>query len=408
VGQTRCALAGAGRLRYRRASTAGDRGPRPRHPKAIKLKKPRIVVVGHLANAALFGAERSLLDILAAIDARTYDISCILPATNDDYIAAIRAYAADVTVFPYRWWDAARPHDPAAVARFEEYFRACGAALVHVNTITLTDPLLAARAVGVPSVVHARELVDQNEFLAAHLGGDPAAIVRTVLAAADFVIANSFATYRLFNKGPRTFLLYNCVDLDRFDMANAPEPGSLKVGMISNNSPDKGILNFVSLALACRRQAGLRFCVIGPRTAHVAAIEQALRDEGAGSTIEFQDYVPDPGEAIRQVNVVVSLSNVAESFGRTIAEAMAARRPVIACDRGAVPELVRHGIDGFVVPPIDIPKAASCLRILRTTPGLVAHMGESARGRAQELFSRARFAVELNRIYRQILVTTPA
>ncbi|UWR28354.1 glycosyltransferase (plasmid) [Sulfitobacter sp. S223] len=42
----------------------------------------------------------------------------------------------------------------------------------------------------------------------------------------------------------------------------------------------------------------------------------------------------------RQADIVLSLSHVAESFGRTVLEAMAAGRPVICYDRGTPPELV--------------------------------------------------------------------
>ena len=40
-------------------------------------------------------------------------------------------------------------------------------------------------------------------------GDDPSAIVRTILAASDFIIANSDATHRLYRKGDRSFRLYN-------------------------------------------------------------------------------------------------------------------------------------------------------------------------------------------------------
>jgi glycosyltransferase involved in cell wall biosynthesis len=105
---------------------------------------------------------------------------------------------------------------------------------------------------------------------------------------------------------------------------------------------------------------------------------------------------------MRQVNVVVSFSVVAESFGRTLAEAMAARRPVIAYDRGAAPELLRHGIEGFVIPPVDIERALACIETLADDPQRVAVMGEAGRARAEQVFAPAVFASHLNDIYRRV------
>jgi glycosyltransferase involved in cell wall biosynthesis len=215
-------------------------------------RKSHIVLVGHLVGDQLFGAERSLLDILAAVDRRRHELSCVLPNSNDAYLRAVAKYTSSITVFPYQWWSKAQPFDQEAVARFESIFR--GVDLVHVNTMTLMDPLLAARRRDVPSIVHARELVDQDEELARHFGNDPSSIVQTIRAASDFIIANSEATHRLYRKDNRSFRLYNSIDIEQFDLPNALDPGKLKIGIISNNQRRKGIESFVNLeAMAARR-----------------------------------------------------------------------------------------------------------------------------------------------------------
>jgi glycosyltransferase involved in cell wall biosynthesis len=103
--------------------------------------------------------------------------------------------------------------------------------------------------------------------------------------------------------------------------------------------------------------------------------------------------------------VLASFSIVAEAFGRTIAEAMAARRPVIAYDHGAAPELIRHGTDGFIVPYLDIEMALEHLGALADHPERVLELGNNGRQRAQELFAPESFARQLNGIYRQMLKT---
>jgi len=367
-------------------------------------RKSRIAVIAHQAGAQLYGAERSLLSVIAALDRDRYDLCAVVPEYNVEYMQAIGRYTDAIEVFPYTWWNRTRQSDAATVSRFADLFGSRSIDLVHVNTITVMDPLLAARQIGIPCVVHARELIEQDDDLASVLGyEDPAAVVAQIRGAADFIIANSDATHRSYHMKGRSFRLYNCIDVDAFDMANEVAPGRLKIGIISGNQPKKGIEDFVRLAvLAASRRPTLEFIVIGPHNAHTEDLALRLRRENVPVNLHFAGYVPDPREAVRQVNVVVSFSAVAESFGRTLAEAMAARRPVIAYDRGAVPELVRHGIDGFVIPPFDIEQALAHIETIADNPGRVAVMGEAGRARVTERFAPAVFASDLNKIYRRI------
>jgi hypothetical protein len=85
---------------------------------------------------------------------------------------------------------------------------------------------------------------------------------------------------------------------------------------------------------------------------------------------------------------VVSFSLVAESFGRTVVEAMAARRPVIAYRWGALPELVRDGVDGFLTPYLGIAEALHHLADLADHPERVLEMGGHGRARRAVVLPR--------------------
>jgi len=374
------------------------------HTPVAVPRKARIVLIGHLAGDTLGGSERSLLDVLAAVDRREYDVSCVLPAGNDDYLRAIARHADDISVFPYHWWNGSRHGNSETVSRFAEIFRRVSADIVHVNTITLMDPLLAAKSTGAVSILHARELIYHAPGLARCLGATAFDIVCALRSAADFIIGNSEATLRLYHKESRSFLLYNCVDVDAFDIPNEVDPKNLKIGIISNNSTEKGIEYFVRLAtMAARRGLDLEFVVIGQHTELTEDFARTAQGAEVPVRIRFTGYLVEPVEAVRQVNVVVSLSIVPESFGRTLVEAMAARRPVVAFDGGAVAELVRHGQDGFIVPYLDLEAVLEHLATLAGSPDRLAAIGRSARARAEELFSPVKFAAELNGIYQHVL-----
>jgi glycosyltransferase involved in cell wall biosynthesis len=357
-----------------------------------------VLVVGHLAGNQLFGAERSLLDIVAAIDPTKFDVSVVLPNKNDAYLQRIKKHAKRITVFPYDWWSASRKEDPETIERFASLMHRDRVDLVHVNTMTLLDPLLAARRARLPSILHVRELINYDAVLAAHFGSEA---VETVCSAADYIIANSDATLKHYGQGRKSFRLYNCVDRECFDVPPSLEPGKLKVGLVSSNHPKKGIEAFVELAeVASSRRLGIEFFLIGPFNEHISILRHKASHL---SNITFVDYVPNPTEAIRRIDVLLSLSSFPESFGRTVAEAMAAGRPAVVYDIGALPELVRDGIDGFLIPYRQHLVALDHLERLFNDPSAVAEMGRKGRKRAKRLFSPSVFAPQLNRIYGRIL-----
>ena len=266
------------------------------------------------------------------------------------------------------------------------------------------DPLVAARRLGIPGVTHVRELITHDPDLAAVLGEAPDTIVGMIQEASDFVIGNSDATCRLFGRSGTGFRLYNSVDVGRFDLPIALESGRLRVGLISSNHPKKGVGAFVRIAIAAsRNRSDLEFLVVGPHNEHTEELAGNVRQEPGPVNIRFVGYVADPVEALRQLDVVVSFSDVIESFGRTITEAMATRRPVVAWDRGAASELVRHAKEGFLVPYLDVTAAVRCLEELADDPGLVREMGQNGRERATRVFSRAATAPQLNEIYRRMM-----
>jgi glycosyltransferase involved in cell wall biosynthesis len=74
-----------------------------------------------------------------------------------------------------------------------------------------------------------------------------------------------------------------------------------------------------------------------------------------------------------------ALSSRVEGFPNVLCEAMALGLPAVATDVGAVPEILRHGIDGWVVPVADVPALASGLRTLCSDRPFRIECGQRAR-----------------------------
>jgi colanic acid/amylovoran biosynthesis glycosyltransferase len=91
-------------------------------------------------------------------------------------------------------------------------------------------------------------------------------------------------------------------------------------------------------------------------------------------------------DTLRRSDVFVHPS-ISEGMPTVIAEAMSCGVPVVVTDVGGAREMVRDGIDGFVVPPRDPEALAGAIEALWENPALRAELGQAGRARVQEEFS---------------------
>jgi glycosyltransferase involved in cell wall biosynthesis len=99
----------------------------------------------------------------------------------------------------------------------------------------------------------------------------------------------------------------------------------------------------------------------------------------------------------------VALPSGNEGTPVTVIESLAAGRPVVAYGVGGVPDVVRHGVDGFVVPPGDTGGLATRLAELAGNPELRARMGAAGRERVLERYGVGRLLDDIDRLYRKTM-----
>ncbi len=87
----------------------------------------------------------------------------------------------------------------------------------------------------------------------------------------------------------------------------------------------------------------------------------------------------------------------------SVIEALAGGRPVVATRVGGVPDVVRDGVDGFLVEPGDIDALAERLGRLAADPALAARMGEAGRARVLERYSVERLVGDVDALYKKLL-----
>ena len=162
----------------------------------------------------------------------------------------------------------------------------------------------------------------------------------------------------------------------------------------SRLSPEKGIHVAAQAAMA----AGVPLVVLGdgPERERLHAEFPAL---------DLRGYVP-AHEVERQLlrcRAAVVPTTCLENASISILEALCLGVPVISSSVGGVPEQVRDGCEGLLVPPGDVDALAFAMRQLADDPALAEHMGRNARQRAHEAFGFDRHMQDLVGVYERAL-----
>jgi glycosyltransferase involved in cell wall biosynthesis len=109
-------------------------------------------------------------------------------------------------------------------------------------------------------------------------------------------------------------------------------------------------------------------------------------------------------EAVTQALDVAVMPSLREAQGLALLEAMAARRPVVASAVGGIPETVRDGANGLLVPPADPQALATAIVRLARDARLRDRLAASGRRRVEDRFSMAASVRQVEAIYEEKLV----
>lgn len=190
---------------------------------------------------------------------------------------------------------------------------------------------------------------------------------------------------------PRARVIGGGVDVQKFspDRTVPRHGGVLFVGRLL---PHKGISDLIR-----GLPEGMPLTVVGP--VPDAATKDRLVELSRGKAVTFRHGLDDEAlvrEYRRAMCIVLPSvyrtdegheTVVPELLGQTLIEGMACEAPAICTDVASMPEIVEHGVSGFVVPPNDPASLGDRLSWLRAHPSEAAGMGTAARARVLAKFT---------------------
>lgn len=363
------------------------------------------------------GAELSLIELVRHLDRSRFSPR-LLCGGEGPLTQRFREMDVPVTYGTFPFFSKRRPWVYwGVILGYIHLMRRWRIGLVHVNCDQAVPHLVVAgRLTGVPVLCYIHDMT-RAWFLPRY--------VRYLNRSAR-IIADSQATARhCLTAGMderKIQVIHACFEMERFtgwierdrQQVRAEwgvAPHEIAIGLVGHVLRHKGHEEFIR---AAARVAGefptARFMIVGDDSLssdkEFMPFLRRLADElNLSSRILFVGYREDIPRVMAALDVVAAPS-WAEPFGRVVVEALASRRPIVATRAGGIPEIVKDGVTGLLVPPKDPQALAQALLRLCENPELRERIGQLGPAAAQR-FDVKEHARQFEETYEAILAGRP-
>lgn len=357
------------------------------------------------------GVERGTIEIAEAI--RDAGLRAIVASQGGPMVAELDALGIHHVTLPLR------AKSPVAIWRNADALAALarreGVALIHARSrAPAWSALMAARRMGAGFV---------TTYHGAYNEGFPGKrLYNSVMARGDRVIAVSHFIAELVRARhgvpeDRLRVIHRGVDPRRFDPDSVPAERVAALRAAWGAPDDRPVVllpgrltrwkGHAVLIEAMARLPGNALAVLaggGGEGEYRAGLVALARQHGVADRVRILGHVEALGTALLAADVVVHASTDAEAFGRTVIEAQAMGRPVVAADLGGPRETVEDGVTGWRVAPGDPAALAAALMRVLAMPA-AERDGVARAGRASVLARHTTAAMQRATlaVYRELL-----
>jgi glycosyltransferase involved in cell wall biosynthesis len=298
--------------------------------------------------------------------------------------------------------------DPGPLVRLVQQFRADGTKVVHTHHLgQLLYGGLAGRWAGC-RVIHT-----EHEYFSLRR---PRAqqLLRVLTHLADRVTAvaepvKSFLEGTVGLPASKLITIQNGVEVHRYEAAipHDREEWDLKssdviIGCVARLSPEKGHTVLLrAFRKVISRHPVARLVLIGDGEER-ERLQHLADDLRVGHFVRFLGLRADVPEVLAACDLF-TLPSIQEGFPMVILEALAAGKAVIASEVGAIPDVIRHGATGMLVPPGDADALADALCVLIEDEGARQRLGQSGRELVREAYDFERTVGQYDELYQRVL-----
>lgn len=377
------------------------------------IKKNEVVFATYFAHSAqLEGAERSMLDLLTQIVDYQSLSHVVFPGIGP-MVDKVSNEAVAWSIVEYASWGTLTQQ-----VNIDNYYNSlihCAEAIkqiekinphvIYTNTNTIPWGAFISQILSKPHIWHIHEFGVKDHGLNYDISFNES--VRLIDVLSDRVIYNSAAVKKeyekMVNKGKGSIVYYN-VNIPQESLVNIEKvyksQESLKLIILGRVTRAKGQhLALQAVGELIKEGLNIELLVLGSfneEDEYFKSIKKLI-ESSATKGVYFKQFVDNPYPYINQADVLLMCS-INEAFGRVIVEGMRLRKPVIANNSGASPELIRDNYNGFLFNSIGGLKDK--IRIYYNNRSLIEKMGNQGFSFAKNNFSKEKYA---KKIYRLLL-----
>jgi glycosyltransferase involved in cell wall biosynthesis len=385
-------------------------------------------------TSELGGGEIALMNLVVALDHTRY-APIVVVASEGPLIERLQAAGIQTILLPLSQSVAKVSKDTLGgrsllqldaiwrvvvyVARLQRLIRASDADLIHTNSLK-ADIIggVAGRIARVRVLWHVRDRI-ADDYL-------PRSVVRTFRYLCrwlpEVIVANSrstldtlcLPTHRTAELAGRcAYVVHDGVSAEAAETVRGEGTTDTPlIGLVGRISPWKGQHIFIEAAAEVRRRfPQARFQIIGSplfgEEAYADDVRRRATDLGLDDCLDFTGFRTDVPKLIAALDLLVHASTIGEPFGQVVIEGMVAGKPVIATDGGGVPEIVKAGVTGLLVPMGDAAALAQAMLSLLADPERARRMGEAGREHVLNHFTVAHTARKIEQVYDNMLQFKP-
>jgi L-malate glycosyltransferase len=389
-----------------RKAVATKRAPEPTAmPRAKRRKRLGITCYSHFGGSGVVATELGLA--LARSGYEVHFIAHRLPFRLRTFESNVFFHEATPATYPV--FDQA-PANLALTTKMVEVVENYDLDILHVHyampfaaSAYLARQLLLPRQLGVVTTLHGTDITV--------VGVEPAffRVTQFSIQSSDRVTAVSRF---LKERAESTFgitrpieVIYNFVDPSVFapkkrSGLRLASPDTRILMHASNFRPVKNIPAVIQVFSEVRKRMQAKLVMVGdgPEKAGAEALARELGVERDVLFLGNQDCM----EELLPLADVFLLPSASESFGLVALEAMSAEVPVVASNVGGLPEVVEHGVTGFLHDPDHVGGFVQSVLKLLTNEPLRRAMGRRARREARRRFSVEEMVGRYIRVYESL------
>ena len=381
----------------------------------IETPQRRYRIAYLIDGLGMGGAERLMVPVLKTLDRNRFEPRvCVFQVRDGNPIAdelQANGIPVDLLHIPYL-------RDWTALPRLRKYLKAFQSDLVHTQ-LEFADTLgnMASKWLRLPSVctVHTMPSQDmsvkskahqQVELFALRYFCDKVISVSEVARQYHIAISNSAPE--------KVVTMYNGIDLTPYQQIDADREresvrrdlgiplDGIVLTTVAVLSEPKGIQYMIRALPSMLESFPNAYYLIVGDGAYRNALEEEVKTIGALDRVIFAGMRKDIPRMLSASDIFV-LPTLTEALPTVLAEAMAARLPIIASAVGGVPEMIVDGENGRLVKAGDVQELADAGKSLLVGPALRKRMGETGWQVVNQKFNITEQVRRLERLYLDLI-----